>query len=106
MNQPMNQYKRRPKDSESIFSATCWRCVNSVKRAFPRILGTHNKLFGFLYNIADLSRASDDDLQTQCEALESALTANYCEGTEGQQRLEEKDLDARDLQRELRSLIR
>ena len=39
-----------------------------------------NKLFGYLYNIADLSRASDDDLQTKCEALESALTANYCDG--------------------------
>jgi len=44
------------------------------------ILDKRNKLFGYLYNIADLSRASDDDLQTKCEALESALTANYCDG--------------------------
>jgi len=34
------------------------------------------------------------------------LTANYCEGTEGQQRLEETGVDGRDLQRELRSLSR
>jgi len=52
------------------------------------LIDKHNKLFGFLYNMADLSRASDDDLQTKCEALELALTANYCEYTEGQQRLE------------------
>jgi len=33
-------------------------------------------------------------------------SARLCDGTEGQQRLEEKDVDARDLQRELRSLSR
>jgi len=59
-----------------------------------------------LYNIADLSRASDDDLQTKCDALESALIANYYECTEGQQRPEKKDVDARELQKELRTLSR
>ena len=48
-------------------------CINSIKRAFStfHILDKHNRLFGFLYNIADyLSWASNDDLQTKCEALE------------------------------------
>jgi len=43
-----------------------------------------------------LSQGSDNDLETKCEALESALTANYCKGNEGQQWLEE-DVDACDL---------
>ena len=55
-----------------------------------------------LQSVADLSRASDDDLQTKCEVLELALTANCCEGIKGQQRLREK-VDALDLQWELRS---
>jgi len=36
--------------------------------------------------------------------LESALTTNYCKCAEGK-RLEEEDVDACDLQRELRSLL-
>ena len=111
MYEPASHARRKPpqahgvsgpvRGSESSFFLPLADAVLSASRDRFQVLNEQNNLYGFLYNVSDLSLVADDDLRTKCKAMESPLTANHYEG---QQQVVEKDVDAVDLQRELRSL--